>query len=298
LRDADFAMYRAKQAGGNRFEVFDRQLKLEANTLHERERELRQVLDKREFETWFQPICRLDSGKLEGFESLIRWRREDGTIDSFRDLLPVAEETGLSVTMGRESLDTICRQLRAWADKLPESDLTLTFNLTPRQFFHPDIVAQIKRVLAATGADPSRLLVEVAESTLTANPSAAATLLQRIVDCEVRIAVDNFGLALAPLNFLVLLPLHAIKLAPGLAAAATTTGRPFAVLDSLIRLGRSLGVQVVAQGIETLDQLQALRRLGCELGQGHLLSDVVNPAQAQSLAAIGLLSLPASPASV
>jgi len=113
IRDADFAMYRAKQAGGRRIEIFDKQLKVAAASLQERELELRQVLDQRLFEVWYEPICRLDTGKLEGFESQLRWRRVDGSVAGFSDLLPVAEETGLSISIGRDTVETISKRLRA-----------------------------------------------------------------------------------------------------------------------------------------------------------------------------------------
>ncbi len=287
IRDADFAMYRAKQGGGNRFEIFDRRLEVHASSLQEREQGLRAVLDKREFELWYQPIYRLINGKLEGFESLLRRRRADGSFESFRELLSVAEDTGLSISIGRETMNDVCRQLLHWAAVLPEVDLTLTVNLSSRQFYHPDMVAQLRSVLATTGARPSSLLFEMSESTLSDNPDAAVAILQRMIDCNVRVAIDNFGSNLAPLNHLVRLPIDMVKLDSKLTMTAATGGRHAAILESLIHLGRSLGVRVVAQGIETLDQLNALRRMGCELGQGHLLSRAVEPNKAQRLAEQG-----------
>jgi Amt family ammonium transporter len=284
IRDADFAMYRAKQGGGGRIEIFDKHLEVQVTSQRERERELRVALNNRQFEIWYQPIYRLANGKLEGFESLLRWRRTDGVVDSFRDLLAVAEDTGLSITIGRETMEMVCRQLRIWSNGLPQSDLTLSLNVTHRQFYNPELVVQLKRVLLESGVNPARLLFEVSENTLNENPDAAVAILQRMVDCNVRVAIDNFGSGLAPLNHLVRLPIDVVKLAPKLTAAATSTGREQAVLESLIHLGRRLGVQVVAQGIEAPEQLQALGRMGCEFGQGHLLSYELDPARAQQLA--------------
>ena len=188
IRDADFAMYTAKQAGGGRYEIFDKQMEGHVTTQQERERELRSVVERREFEVWYQPIYRLQTGKLEGFESLLRWRRADGSVDSFSELLPVAEDTGLSISLGRETVETVCRQLRKWTEELPQADLTLTINVSHRQFYHPDMVAQLMMALAATGVDPTHLLFEVPEATLNENPDAAVAILQRMVDCNVRIA--------------------------------------------------------------------------------------------------------------
>jgi len=292
IRDADFAMYQAKQAGGGRYEVFDRHLEVIVSSQQERERELRQVLDERRFEIWYEPIYRLDSGRLEGFESLLRWRKLDGSADSFRDLLLVAEETGLSVTLGRETLDAVCAQLNQWAVDLPRESMILTVNLTHRQFFQRDLIAHLRKTLSATGANPARLLFEVPESTLNENPDAAVAILQRMVDCEVRVAIDHFGSSLAPLNHLVRLPIDMVKLDPKLAIAATLAGRQRALLESLVRLGRTLDVQVVAQGIETAEQLRALCAMGCELGQGRLLSDALDPLEAQSAAERGRWPVP------
>jgi diguanylate cyclase (GGDEF)-like protein/PAS domain S-box-containing protein len=291
IRDADFAMYRAKQEGGGRYEIFDRRLEVRVSTRQERERELRHMLESHQFEIWYQPIYRLSSGKLEGFESLLRWRRAGGAIDSIGDLFSVAEDTGLSISVGRETAESVCRQQRLWRDVLPESDLTLGINVSNRQFYHPDMVAQLKKVLAETGADPTHLLFEVAETTLNENPDAAVAILQRLVDNQVRVAVDNFGSSLAPINHLVRLPIDVVKVDPKLTASAMAGGRHAAVLESIIHLGRSLGVQVVAQGIETSEQLDKVRRLGCEFGQGHLMEHAVDPVQAQALAAEGYCAL-------
>jgi len=291
IRDADFAMYRAKQDGGGRFEIFDKQLQVQAVSLQEREQELRQVLEKRQFEIWYQPIFRLQTGQLEGFESVLCWRRADGSVASLNDLLPVAEETGLSISLGRETMEAVCRQLKKWTEVLPSACLTLAIHLTQRQFYQPDLMAHVKRTLAASGADPARLLFEVEESALSENPGAALVIFERLLGCNVRLAVDDFGSGLAPLNHLVRLPIDVLKLDPKLTQAATQAGRQVAVLESLIQLGLKLGVQVVAQGIESPEQLAALIRMGCELGQGPLLSPPLRPLLAQELAEQGCWKL-------
>jgi EAL domain-containing protein (putative c-di-GMP-specific phosphodiesterase class I) len=177
--------------------------------------------------------------------------------------------------------------LRQWTKALPDGGLTLSMNVTQRQFYHPDFVAQVKRTLAATGADPARLLFEVGEAALSENPEAALAILERLLECNVRLAVDDFGSGLAPLSHLVRLPIDVLKLDPRLTQAATQSGRQAAVLESLIHLGVKLGVQVVAQGIESAQQMEALAQMGCELGQGPLLSPALESAQAQELAELG-----------
>ncbi len=294
VRDAGFALNRAQLTGGSCCEVFSRQLEMPFKKSHHNpERELRRVLEKRQYEMWYQPIYQLTGGKLEGFESLLRLRRPDGSVDSFLELLGVAEDTGLSITLGRETMNTVCRQLQTWSEGKSQQKLTLTLNLSERQFFHPEMVAQLKQVLAANSVDPSQLLFEVTEGTLNQNPDAAASILARMADCKVRIAVDNFGSQLAPLNHLVRLPIHVMKLSRKLTATATSPGRHATVLESLIQLGKALGMKVVAQGIETPEQLETLSRMGCELGQGHLFSYALEPARATRLAGLGHWALAA-----
>lgn len=286
LRDADFAMYRAKQEGGGRFEIFDKHLEMHVTNQQERERELRHALDKKHYEIWYQPIYRLATGRIEGFESLLRWHRADGSMASFGDLLSVAEDTGLSIGIGHETVDQVTRQLREWTTDVQRPDLTMCINVTYRQFLHPGLVEQVKKTLAATGINPAQMLFEVSETTLTENPDASVAILQRLVDCNVRVAVDDFGSSLAPLNHLVRLPIDVMKLDPMLTVAATSPGRQLALVESVIHLGHTLGVQVVAQGIDTPEQLDAICRMGCELGQGHLLSHAVDAVQAGKLAGL------------
>jgi diguanylate cyclase (GGDEF)-like protein/PAS domain S-box-containing protein len=287
IRDADFAMYRAKQAGGGRYEIFDKHLEVYVTSQQERERELRSALDKRQFAFQYQPIYQLSSGKLKGFESLLCLRRADGSIDCFPDLLNVAEDAGLSIILGRETFDAVCTQLRSWSDSLPHQNLMLTINVTRRQLYHPDLVAHLRRALSTSGADPSKLLFEVPENAFNDSPDAAVAILQRLADCNVRVAIDDFGSSLAPLNYLLQLPISMVKLAPRLTAAAAASGRQLAVLETMIHLGNTLGLQVVAQGIESADQLTLLARMGCALGQGTLLSSPLDAAQALELAERG-----------
>jgi diguanylate cyclase (GGDEF)-like protein/PAS domain S-box-containing protein len=288
VRDAGFALQRARLTGGGCSEIFNKQLEMPFKKCHQDpERELRRVLEKHQYEVWYQPIYQLNSGNLEGFESLLRLRRPDGSVDSFLELLGVAEDTGLSITLGRETMDTVCRQLLNWREGEAQHDLTVTLNLSERQFFHPQMVPQLKKALAANAVDPAQLLFEVTETTLNHNPDAAAIVLAHMAECKVRIAVDNFGSRFAPLNYLARLPIDVVKLSPKLTASANSEGRPAMVLESLIRLGPELGMRVIAQGIETSEQLEALKRMGCELGQGHLFSYALEPARATKLAGLG-----------
>jgi diguanylate cyclase (GGDEF)-like protein/PAS domain S-box-containing protein len=291
VRDADFAMYRAKQTGGGRYEVFDKHLEVAVTSQQEREREFRTALDKRRFVYQYQPVFRLANGRLEGFEAAVCLRRNDGTIDCVHDLLPVAEDTGLSVILGRQTLDAVCAQLREWSARAPQLDPVISINVSRRQLYHPDLITHLKKALAASGADPSRLLIEAPESAFNESPDAAVAVLQRLADCRVRVAIDDFGSSLAPLNHLVHLPIAMVKLAQRFTAASVSQGRQQAVLETIVRLGNSLGIEVVAQGIENHEQLTALARMGCVLGQGPLLSAAVDAERAFVTAEKGYWSI-------
>ncbi|MFP5249410.1 MAG: putative bifunctional diguanylate cyclase/phosphodiesterase, partial [Acidobacteriota bacterium] len=292
MRDADLAMYRSKQAGGARLEVFDRHLEVAVSSQQERERELRLVLERRQFEFRYQPIFQLADGGLEGVETSLWWRRADGTEEDLRELMETAEDTGLSIAVGSETLEAACRQLRAWREVLGHRCPYLTVNLTTRQFQHGDLLLQVGRALAASGADPSRLVLEIPESALNENPDAGIAILQRLVDANVRVAIDQFGSSLAPLNHLLRLPLDMVKLDRKLTPTSASPGRHQVVLDALIRLGRSLGVHVVAEGIESPQQLAALTRMGCPSGQGTMLSAPLSPEHALRLAEVRTRSVP------
>ncbi|MGC9159315.1 MAG: putative bifunctional diguanylate cyclase/phosphodiesterase [Terracidiphilus sp.] len=300
IRDADFAMYRAKQNGGRRYEVFDKRLQVHVASLQEREQQLRDVIENRRFEIRYLPICGFQTGGLktvilEGFESLLHFRRTDGSLEDLGVLLPAAEETGLSISLGRETLEAVCGQLRIWRNALPQAGLTMAINLTQRQFYHPGLIAQVKKTLAAGSADPTLLLFEVGESTVNENPDLAFDLLKRLLDCNVRLAVDDFGSGLSPLNYLVGLPIDVVKLDPALTRAATSPGthssRPSAVFRSLVQLGADLGIQVVAQGIESAEQLEILAGLGCKLGQGALFGSALDDSQILQTAIEGWSSI-------
>jgi EAL domain-containing protein (putative c-di-GMP-specific phosphodiesterase class I) len=278
-------MYRAKQAGRGSYEIFDKHLEVCVTSQQERERELRTALDKRQFTFLYQPIYRLTTGKLEGFESLLCMRRADGTIEDVDGLLAVAEDTGLSIALGRETLETVCAQLRSWSDQLPKQDLFVSINLTRRQLFNTDLTVHLMKALTASGVDPLRLVFEVPESALNETPDAAVAVLQRLTDCQVRVAIDDFGSSLAPLNHLLQLPISMVKLTSRF--TAVSGGRQQAVLESFIRLATTLSLPVVAQGIETREQVAALVRMGCTLGQGTLMSPALEPGRALELAQAG-----------
>jgi diguanylate cyclase (GGDEF)-like protein/PAS domain S-box-containing protein len=283
VRDADFAMYRAKQLGGRRFEVFDRYMQVHISSRQERERELRRVLDKREFAIWYQPFFRLRTGVLEGFEALLRWRRDDGQFESFQDLLSTAEGAGLSVTLNRETLKEALIQMHSWSTQLPNANFTLSLNLSKRQFYHPELLPLIDAILSKSNVDPSRLMFEVPEGALNAIPDTAIKILQQLSERGPRIAVDNFGSGLASVNHLAQMPLDVVKFDPRLTATAGEDGRQSAVLRAMVDLGASLGLQTVAQCVEHSYQREALKEMECDMVQGFLFAPAVSPESAGAM---------------
>ncbi|MFP5235853.1 MAG: putative bifunctional diguanylate cyclase/phosphodiesterase [Acidobacteriota bacterium] len=284
LRDADMALQSAKQAGGAGYRVFDCGPTLQISADTQRERQLRQLLDQREFELWYQPIIRLATGVVEGFEAMPRRRCADGSIDTLHDLFTVAEDTGFILRVGRETTEMVCQRLKAWNGILAGTGLFLSLDVTRRQFHQDDLVAQVQSILAASGVDPARLMLEVAENAVSENPDRATAILQRLVDCGVRVALDHFGAGLAPLNQLLRLPVEVVKLDAKLTQLAAEPDRRLALLESLVHVAKSAGVQLLALGVQSDQQLQVLRELGCELGQGPSFSVALEPESARQLA--------------
>ncbi len=287
LRDADFAMYRAKQKGGLRCEIFDTQMQVHLNLRQERETELKDLLGKRDFAVWYQPYYRLENGAIEGFESLLRWKRQNGAYEPLREMLTMADGNGLSILLNRETMIEGCDQLKAWSRELPEAQFILSMNLSTRQLYHPELVALVTAVLDKAKVDPKRLMFEVSESVLSETPDAALRIIERLAERGVRIAVDNFGAHLAPVNQLARFPIDAVKLDARLTALTSDGARQSAVLDSIVRLGRSLGLQVIAQGVEEQRQLNLLQEVGCDLAQGYLFAPAVEPSVATRMIARG-----------
>jgi diguanylate cyclase (GGDEF)-like protein len=292
LRDADFAMYRAKSDGGGRHVIFDSAMELHASSHVQKEFELRRAFDERQFEVWYQPVYHLESGELEGFEALLRWRRPDGTLYPVLDVLPIAEQTGLILPIGHMVIQQACMQAKKWHDELPAAKLRVSVNLSPRQFNQPDLVEMIAEILRSVDLPPECIRLEIPERAINQNPDIAVGVFQRLMDLGIGVALDNFGSGLASMNHLVRLPIDIVKIDRRLISYLPSPGRNTALLDTLFDLGRALQVQMLAEGVETQAQLQALRRHGCKLGQGHLFSPAVPAETADRMVHAGLWSAP------
>jgi diguanylate cyclase (GGDEF)-like protein/PAS domain S-box-containing protein len=266
LRDADTAMYRAK-VRGCRHAVFD-------SSMHERvmaalrlENELRRALERGELRVHYQPIVELNGGRAVGVEALVRWDQRDRGLVPPSEFIPLAEETGLIVPLGRWVLEEACHALSV----LP-APLTLSVNLSGRQLLQPDFVSDLSALLAKRTLEPHRLRLELTESMLMGNGPAAMEALERLRALGVRLCIDDFGTGYSSLSYLHELPIDALKIDRSFVQAMGEDERKIKIVHSILLLGKGLGIEVVAEGVETEAQADALRKLGCELAQGYLFS--------------------------
>jgi diguanylate cyclase (GGDEF)-like protein/PAS domain S-box-containing protein len=283
LRDADFAMYQAKSNGHARHEVFDGSMHVHVAAQMKKEQELKTALEKKEFAVWYQPIYRLATGEIEGFEALLRWRREDADWMSPQEFLPTAEETGLIVPIGMFVLEEACRQLSRWAETMPDKTPSIDVNLSLRQFRDPSLLAGLAELLAKWKISPGQLRLEISEAAVNEDPESALVVFQGLADLKISAALDNFGAGLASMNHFLRLPIDLVKVDRRLIAYLPIPGKQAAILQTIFDLGRMLEVRMLAEGIERREQLDALLKFGCDLGQGHLFSPPVSQENAQAL---------------
>jgi diguanylate cyclase (GGDEF)-like protein/PAS domain S-box-containing protein len=291
LRDADYAMYQAKSNGNARHEVFDGSMHVHVAAQMRREQELKEALEKKEFEVWYQPIYRLANGEIEGFEALLRWRRPTGEFVPLEDFLPTAEESGIIVPIGLFVLEQVCRQLNSWAETLPDAKPTIDVNLSLRQFRDPQLLGHLAELLAKWKISPGQLRLEVTEAAVNQDPEGALAIFKGVADLKISVGLDNFGAGLASMNHFIRLPIDMVKVDRRLIAYLPIPGKQAAILQTIFDLGRMLEVRMLAVGIESREQLEALRKYGCDLGQGHLFSTPVTNEKTQQLLQNGRWSL-------
>jgi diguanylate cyclase (GGDEF)-like protein/PAS domain S-box-containing protein len=291
LRDADYAMYQAKSNGNARHEVFDGSMHVHVAAQMRKEQDLKEALENKEFEVWYQPIYRLAKGEIEGFEALLRWRRPDGEFVPLPDFLPTAEETGTILPIGLFVLEEVCRQLSSWAETLPNAKPKIDVNLSLRQFRDPQLLDHLAALLAKWKFSPGQLRLEVTEAAVNQDPEGALAVFQGLADLKISAALDNFGAGLASMNHFIRLPIDLVKVDRRLIAYLPIPGKQAAILQTIFDLGRALEVSMLAEGVERKDQLDALLKYGCELGQGHLFSAPVTMEKAQQLLQNGRWSI-------
>lgn len=268
LRDADTAMYRAKATARGSHAIFDHEMHQRAVAQLRLETDLRRAVARNEFEVHYQPIVYLATGRIEGFEALLRWQHPERGLLSPGEFMPMAEETGLIVPIGWMVLNKVCRLLSSWQTQATRSYF-VSVNFSGRQFGQPQFVSEVRNVLRATGCDASRLRFELTETVLMETADAGVAKLRALADLNVQLYIDDFGTGYSSLSYLHRLPTHAIKIDRSFVHQMTETGGTPAIVGTIVTLARNLGMRVEAEGIETKLQLSHLQDLGCEFGQGY-----------------------------
>ena len=278
LRNADTALYQAKALGKGCYQIFAQTMHQSTVTQISLETDLRQALNRREFELYYQPIVSLTNGQLTGFEALLRWRHPTKGLINPDQFISIAEETGLIIPIGLWGLEEACRQLHRWHE---QSDrLTIGVNFSVKQFSQPKLVEQIDRILQETGLDGSCLRIEITESCLH-DEALALTILQALRERQIQLCLDNFG-SYSCLNYLHSFPLNAIKVDQTLVQQINTDTKQARIARAILALAKDLELKAIAKGVETAAQLTQLRR-NCQFGQGYFFS---KPLDAQAATAL------------
>ncbi|MEB3295612.1 MAG: EAL domain-containing protein [Synechococcales bacterium] len=273
LRGADIAMYRAKALGKACHEIFDTEMHSHVVTQMRLENDLRRAIERNEFQLHYQPIVSLTTGKLAGFEALVRWPHPDRGLVSPAEFIPICEETGLIIPLGAWVLQEACRQLAKWQLKYPQHrPLSVSVNLSSRQFSQPGLMTLIQDVLKETGLHPQALKLEITESALMENTESAMDTLLQLKSMGVQLSVDDFGTGYSSLGYLYRFPMDILKIDRSFVSRVDTDGEKLELVRTIITLAWNLGMEVIAEGVETTKQLAQLKMLKCEFGQGYLFS--------------------------
>jgi diguanylate cyclase (GGDEF)-like protein/PAS domain S-box-containing protein len=290
IRDADAAMYRAKEGGRARCVLFDAEMRAGAMRRLETERELRHALDRDELALFYQPVVNLRSGEIDGLEALVRWRHPDrGTLDP-AEFVSIAEDSGLIEPIGRWVQERASRQALEWHQLRPDSrPLDVAVNLSARQVAHRDLADTVEEIIARTGIDPVHLRLEITESVLVEESATAVSTLEKLNELGVRLVLDDFGTGYSSLAYLNRFPFHALKIDRSFVDALGIEQEATAIVEAIIGMARALSLEVIAEGVESEVQLAELRRLECDYAQGHLFHAAMPEREVSRLIAEGAL---------
>ncbi len=284
LRDADTAMYRAKADGKACYALFDTAMHHRAVAALDMESGLRRAIDRQEFVLHYQPVIELSSGRIAAFEALIRWPHESRGLISPAEFVPLAEETSLILPIGRWALREACRQLRCWQDADGRlSSLSISVNLSARQFSDEGLVGQVADVLEETGLAPACLKLEITESVLMVNAQLALTRLAQLRAMGIGISMDDFGTGYSSLSYLQRFPIDTLKIDQSFIGAMAHTIEGAEIVRAILNLGKALHLEVIAEGAESVAQVDMLRDMGCPLTQGFFFSRPLPHHEAEAL---------------
>lgn len=282
LRDADTAMYRAKERGRGCYEVFDQTMRDRAIALLHLETDLRKALEKQEFHIHYQPIVSLKTNQITEFEALVRWQHPQRGLVSPAEFIPIAEETGLIIPLGSWVLREACSQMQAWIEQFPEnSALKVSVNMSGKQFVQADLVEQIERTLHETGLDPHSLKLEITESTIVEDIESARTKLSQLKALGIEVSIDDFGTGYCSLAYLNRFPVDTLKIDRSFIMDLDINPERLEIIRAIVTLADNLGIDIVAEGVETkaqLTQLYSLRTTSDQeyFAQGYLFSKPLN----------------------
>lgn len=289
LRDAETALYRANSLGKGRCEVFDTAIIASTRSRAELENDLRWALQRKELHLAYQPIVQLSTGRIAGFEALLRWNHPGRGSVPPSEFIPIAEATGLIIPLGSWVIREACSRLKKWKE-IPQAppELWVSMNLSGVQFRHESLVKEIAEVVRTTGLEANRLVLELTEGSIMENPEAASRSLMQLRIMGAQVAVDDFGTGYSSLARLCKFPLDYLKIDRNFVAGIESSKDAHDVIRTINELASQLGLRVIAEGIETRGQLELVRSLGCEFGQGFLFSQGVGSEQAEFLLMNGL----------
>lgn len=288
MRDADTAMYHAKAQDtlAARHQVFDNAMHIRAVALLQLETDLRRAVRSGEFQLHYQPIVSLQTGKITGFEALLRWQHPQRELISPAEFIPVAEETGLIIPIGWWVLWEACRQMRAWHLQFPlNSPLTISVNISGKQFSQPDLIKNIEKILRETGLDARSLKLEITESVLMENAKSAAAMLVQLQNLGIRLSIDDFGTGYSSLSYLRRFPINTLKIDRSFINSVDINIEEIEIIRAVVALAGNLGMDVVAEGVETQKQMYQLQALKCDFGQGYYFSKPLDSQTAETLIA-------------
>ncbi len=294
LRDADTAMYRAKEEGGT-YRVFDPDMYARARGRLDLEGDLRRMLEAphEQLSVFYQPMVSIPNGAIVGMEALLRWAHPERGLLAPSGFISEAERTGLIVPMGRWVLEGACRRAREWQERHPrDAPLAIAVNLSARQLRYPELVGEVEYALRQAALDPGNLTLEITESVLVEERESSAGTLRRLKELGVRLAIDDFGVGYSSLSYLGYLPVDQLKLDRVLVGNLATDHKNLAIVRAVVDLGHALGIEVVAEGVETHEEFEELRKLGCDVGQGNYWWDPRPPEEVEKLLASNLAPLP------
>ncbi len=276
LRDADTAMYRAKALGRARYHLFDPAMYQEAIQLLDLENDLRRAVERQEFVVYYQPIISLATGKVSGFEALVRWKHPVRGLIYPAEFIPIAEETGLINMIDKWVLRSACNQLRIWQTyPATPKNLTISANLSARLFSQPNLIFEIDKIINETQIDPISLELEITESVIMENNHAVKEIIQQLTARNIKLIMDDFGTGYSSLSYLHNFPLTKLKIDQSFVKIMGEHPENMGLLPAIISIAESMGMIVIAEGVETREQLEKLRTLNCGFAQGYLFSSAI-----------------------